>query len=263
MKKIIPLIPFLLVIPLVLAQYNQTSQEIIIPIFGKINAEIPLPILGIILGFIDGAFNPCALSVLFFLVAYLMALGSRKKCLVIGLTYSLMVFIVYFSFMYGILSIITQIGYLETIKMIVGVILILAGIIELKDFFFYGKWFSLEIPKFSKPTIERLIKMATIPSAILLGLFVSIVEIPCAGAFPFFYLTILADKASGIMNTVYLLWYNLFFVIPLVILTFIFYLGLLKVERAEKTRLEKRKYMRLVAGLIMILLGLAMLFKMI
>ena len=261
MKKCLLLLSFLMILPLVLAQ--ETSKEIEIPIIGSISTELPLPVLGALLGFVDGAFNPCALSVLFFLIAYLMALGSKKKCLMIGLTYSLMVFIVYFSFMYGILSIISSIGYLETIKTIVGVVVMIAGFIELKDFFFYGKWISLEIPSIAKPTIERLIKMATIPSAILLGLFVSIVEIPCAGAFPFIYLTILADRASGIMNFVYLLWYNLFFVVPLVILTIIFYLGLLKIEKAEEKRLKTRKYMRLIAGLIMVLLGLGMVFKVI
>jgi cytochrome c biogenesis protein CcdA len=234
-----------------------------VPIIGRINLELPVPLLGMILGFIDGAFNPCALSVLFFLIAYLMALGSKRKCLIIGLTYSMMVFIVYFSFMYGFLNIISMIGYLGLIKSIIGVIVIIAGIIELKDFFFYGRWVSLEIPKSAKPTIEKLVKTATIPSAILLGFFVSLVEIPCAGAFPLIYLAILAEKVSGMMNVVYLLWYNLFFVLPLIGLTLVFYLGLLRVEKAEEKRLKTRRYMRLLAGLVMVTLGIAMLMRVI
>ncbi len=256
--KIIPIILTLLILPSIV--YAETIE---IPIIGEISTELPIALIGAILGFIDGGFNPCALSVLFFLIAYLMALGSRKKSLTIGLTYSLMVFIVYFLFMYGILNVLSIIGYLELVKTVAGVIIILAGIIQIKDFFFYGKGFSLEIPKFAKPTIEKLIKAATVPSAILLGLFVSIVEIPCAGAFPFIYLTILAERVSGMMNIVYLLWYNLFFVAPLIILTFIFYQGIVQVEKAEKTRLKIRKYMRLIAGLIMLTLGLFMVFRVI
>lgn len=257
MKKILTILLSLIILPSVLA------ADIEIPIIGKISSELPIPLIGAILGIIDGGFNPCALSVLFFLVAYLMALGSRKKCLIIGLVYSSMVFIVYFLFMYGVLNVISLIGYLETIKKIAGVIIIIAGIIEIKDFFFYGKWFTLEIPKSAKPTIEKLTKRATIPSAILLGLFVSLVEIPCAGAFPFIYLTILAERALGTMSIIYLLWYCIFFVAPLMLLTTAFYLGLMKVEEAEKKRLKTRKYMRLVAGLIMLALGLAMLFRVI
>ncbi|HID25898.1 MAG TPA: hypothetical protein EYP23_05500 [Thermoplasmata archaeon] len=168
-----------------------------------------------------------------------------------------MVFVVYFSFMYGILKVMDIIGHLEFIKNVVGGIIIVAGILELKDFIAYGKWVSLEIPKAAKPTIERLVKAATIPSAIVLGLFVSLVEIPCAGAFPFVYLTILAERGKG-MFIPYLLLYNVFFVLPLLILTFMFYLGLVRVEKAEKTRLKTRRYMRLMAGLIMVILGVAM-----
>ncbi len=226
--------------------------------------ELPIFLLAIGLGLIDGILNPCALSVLFFLVAYLLAIGTSKKCLKIGIAYSFIVFVVYFLFMYGVLNVISIIGFIEIIKTIVVSVLIVAGLLSLKDFFFYGKWVSLEIPKFAKPKIEKLIKMATLPSAILLALFVSLVEIPCAGAFPFAFTTILAEKGIvGILSTLYLLLYNFFFVLPLILLVLIFYFGLQKVEKAEELRLKTRKYMRLATGLILISLGLAMLFRVI
>ncbi len=256
MKKVFGIVLGLLIIP------SAFAQRLEVPILGSINTNLPLPLIGIVLGLLDGGFNPCALSVLFFLIAYLMGLGSRRKCLIMGLIYSIMIFFVYFSFMYGLLKVISIIGYLEVIKNIVGIILIILGIIEMKDFFFYGRWVSLEIPKFAKPTIEKLVKAATIPSALLLGFFVSLVEIPCAGAFPFVYTTLLASRnIQGIENILYLVWYNIFFVLPLVTLTLMFYFGLAKVEEAEKRRMELRKYMRLVAGLIMVLLGIAMLMR--
>jgi cytochrome c biogenesis protein CcdA len=256
-KSFISILFLFILIPIVNAQ-----STIKLPIFGEISAELPIPLLGAILGLIDGGFNPCALSVLFFLIAYLMALGSRKKCLLIGLTYSFMIFVVYFLFMYGVLNVISIIGYLEVIKTVVGVLIIIAGILEIKDFFWYGKFASLEIPKFAKSPIEKLTKAATIPSAILLGILVSLVEIPCAGAFPLIYLTILA-KTSGVMNVLYLLWYNFFFILPLIVLVVVFYFGLLKVEEAEERRIKLRKYMRLIAGLIMLSLGSAMLLRVI
>lgn len=234
------------------------EKALSVPLLGRITLELPLPVLGAILGLMDGGFNPCALSVFFFLVAYLLSIGSRKKCLSVGIAYSLVVFAVYFSFMYGILKVISIIGFLETIKTVVGVLITIGGFIELKDFLFYGRWISLEIPRSAKPTIERLVKAATIPSAIALGFFVSLVEIPCAGAFPFVYLTILAERSSEIMYIPYIVWYNLFFIFPLVGLTIVFYFGFLEVEKAEEVRLKLRRYMRLVAGIIMILLGVSM-----
>ena len=235
------------------------DQMITVPILGEISLSIPIPLLGMILGFVDGAFNPCALSVVFFLFAYLMSIGSRKKSLIIGVTYALTVFIVYLLFMYGILNVIIFSGYMSTIKLIAGIIIIIAGLIELKDFFFYGKGFSLEIPKFAKSTIEKLIKISTVPSTLLLGIFVSLVEIPCAGVFPFIYITILGGRViSTTLSLVYLLWYNIFFVVPLLVLALVFYFGLVKVEEAEKTRLKTRRYMRLIAGIIMVLFGVWM-----
>jgi glutaredoxin len=237
-----------------------SSQRMIVPFIGEISLSASLIFLGAILGFFDGALNPCALSVIFFLFAYLMSIGSRKRSLIMGTVYSLTVFTVYFLFMYGALNVIVLTGYIDIIKFVAGTVIIIAGLIELKDFFFYGKGISLEIPKSAKPTIEKLIKIGTIPSTLLLGVFVSFVEIPCAGIFPFIYITILGERiASPTVSLFYLLWYSLFFIIPLIVLTFIFYFGLVKVEEAEKKRLKSRKYMRLIAGAIMIFFGLWML----
>jgi cytochrome c biogenesis protein CcdA len=235
----------------------QAQEKIKIP-FGEISRDLPIPLLGIILGLIDGTLNPCALSVLFFLVAYLLAIGKKGKTLQLGLLYAFTVFSVYFLFMYGVLNIIWFIGYIELIKTIVAMIVFVAGIIEIKDFFWYGKGIALKIPKSAKPKIKRLVTVASIPSTILLGILVSFVEIPCAGAFPFVYITILAEKVSGLTNLFYLFLYNFFFVLPLIVLTFVFYFGLLKVEKAEKTRKKTRKYMKLFTGTILILLGIAM-----
>ncbi|MGC8812543.1 MAG: cytochrome c biogenesis CcdA family protein [Candidatus Aenigmatarchaeota archaeon] len=259
MKKI-----FLLLFPL-LSIPTAFAQEFYHPFLGNIS-NLPLILVGILTGLADGIFNPCALSVLFFMVAYILALGSRRKILLIGFSYSIMIFLVYFSFMYLLtqaISITTYyIGYVQLMRYIIGGILTIFGVLEIKDFFFYGKGLSLEIPKFAKPKIEKLVKSATLPSAILLGLLVSLVEIPCAGAFPLLYASfinssLIAGTISWAEMVFYLIWYNIFFVVPLLALTLIFYFGFLKVEEAEKKRIELRKYMRLAAGIILIAFGVA------
>jgi len=227
-----------------------------IPLLGQINLDLPLPVLGVILGLADGIFNPCALSVLFFFIAYIISVGSKKKSLILGTVYCSMIFLVYTFFMYGISFLISIVGYMSLIKTIVGYIIIFAGLIQIKDFFFYGKWISLEIPNFAGPKIERLVSMATIPSAILLGFFVSLVEIPCAGSFPLVYTTVLAERVSGVTTLLYLLWYNLFFVFPLLLLNIVFYFGLMQVEKAEELRKKFRKHMRLISGLMLVILGI-------
>jgi cytochrome c biogenesis protein CcdA len=215
--------------------------------------------LGLTLGIADGMLNPCALAVLLFLTAYLMAIGLKRKCLFIGLIFILTIFAVYSLFMLGLLNIITLLGYLELVRMIIAAMVLIIGSISIKDFFWYGRGFTLEIPKSARAWIETLTYMATYPSAMLLGVLISFVEIPCAGAFPLIYVGILAEKATGILKTVYVLWYNLFFVLPLIILVASFYLGLLRVEKAEKLRIRVRRYMKGIAGLILLVLGFAML----
>ncbi|MEM5832241.1 MAG: GAP family protein [Candidatus Aenigmatarchaeota archaeon] len=255
------------ILPAFLLVSTTYAQELYHPILGDIT-KLPIILIGVIAGLSDGILNPCALSVLFFMVAYMLALGSRKKLLKIGIFYSITIFLVYFFFMYLLLNAISltsyYLGYTWIIRYVLGAIVIAFGIIEVKEFFFFGKGFSLEIPKFAKPKIEKLIKSATIPSAILLGFLVSLVEIPCAGAFPLFYASFLstsifAGNLSWIEAIFYLVWYNIFFVLPLLILTLVFYFGFLKIEEAERKRIKLRKYMRLITGIILIVLGIAFL----
>lgn len=217
----------------------------------------PIALIAIWLGLMDGLFNPCALSVILFLFAYLIGLGAKKRILKAGITYSLVIFIVYFLFTFGILKLFQMLGFVSKLSLLIGIFIIIIGIIQLKDFFFYGKGITLEIPKSAKPTIEKLIKAATLPSIVLLAFFVSLVEIPCAGGFPVAFAEILRkETVSTILRIAYLALYNLFFVLPLVLLTLIFYFGLMKVEKAERLRRKLRKYMRLVSGIVLIGLGI-------
>jgi hypothetical protein len=217
----------------------------------------PIALIAIWLGLMDGLFNPCALSVILFLFAYLIGLGVKKRILKAGIVYSLVIFIVYFLFTFGLLKLFQMLGFVSKLSLLIGIFIIIIGAIQLKDFFFYGKGVALEIPKSAKPTIEKLIKAATLPSVILLAFFVSLVEIPCAGGFPVAFAEILRKETiPTILRIAYLALYNLFFVLPLISLTLIFYFGWLRVEKAEKLRRKLRKYMRLISGIVLIGLGI-------
>ncbi|MBI2587328.1 hypothetical protein HYW29_00755, partial [Candidatus Amesbacteria bacterium] len=77
------------------------------------------------------------------------------------------------------------------------------------------------IPGFIKPSLARLIHAATYPAIFLLGILVGLFEFPCTGG-P--YLTILAllhDQATFTSGTLYLIYYNLIFISPLVLILLI------------------------------------------
>lgn len=236
----------------------EEKQKIKIPLFGReieISSTSSLIGLGVILGLADGI-NPCMFSVLLFLLTYLLAIGSKKKAIKAGLIFALGVFLVYFLFMAGMINLINLFGMIQKIKIIVAVFALIAGLIMIKDFFAYGKWFSLEIPEKVKPTVEKLIKRGTIPSAVLLAFLSSLVELPCTAGIPLVYTTLLAQRGGGYI--IYLLWYNLFFVMPLFLIITGVSLAWMQVDKLEKWRERFRKYMRLFAGLILIFLAISL-----
>lgn len=222
--------------------------------------ELTIPII-ISAALID-SINPCAFAVLIFMLTYLLALGSRKKILIVGFGYITMVFITYFLAGLGLFAAVETIGISVIFYRVAAVIAILAGIVNVKDFFFYGKGFSLEIPKSRKPMIEKYIRRASLPAALILGFLVSMFELPCTGGVYLAILSMLANNMTRMAAIPYLFLYNIIFVVPLfVILTLVAKGG--SAEKMEKWRKEKRKYMKLITGLFMILLGIIMLLELI
>jgi len=239
-------------------QPTEKKQTIQIPIFGhniEVSSNSSLIFLGVVLGLADGI-NPCMFSVLFFLLTYLLAVGSKKRAVNIGLVFSVSVFIIYFLFMVGMINLISLVGFINKIKIVVAVFALIAGLIMIKDFFAYGKGISLSIPKSVKPVIGKLAKKGTIPSAILLAVLSSFVELPCTAGIPLVYTTLLAGKTGNYIP--YLILYNFFFIVPLLIIITAISFAWAKIEKMENWRLNARKYMRLVAGLILLFLSVAL-----
>jgi cytochrome c biogenesis protein CcdA/glutaredoxin len=239
---------------------SEEKKEISIPLFGKeikISSQSSLFLLGVILGLAEGI-NPCMLSVLLFLLTYLLAIGSKERAVKVGLVYVLSVFVVFSLFLLGLLKIMSLIAFISKIKIVIAIFTFIVSLILIKEFFAYGKWISLEIPESTKPWIEKLIKRGTIPSAILLGVLASMVEIPCTVGIPLIYTTILAQK-SKIFHIPYIIWFSFFVIFPLLIIISGVAFAFTQVEKIEKWRLNFRKYMRLVAGLILLFLSIAIL----
>jgi len=180
----------------------------------------------------------------------------------IGLGYIMMVFITYFLAGLGLFAAVETIGISVIFYRVAAVIAIVAGVINVKDFFFYGKGFSLEIPKSRKPMIEKYIHRASLPAALILGLLVSMFELPCTGGVYLAILSMLANNMTRMSAIPYLFLYNIIFVVPLFVILILVVKGG-SAEKMEKWRKKKRKYMKLIAGLFMIGLGIIMLLELI
>ena len=125
----------------------------------------------------------------------------------------------------------------------------LLGLLQLKDVFWYGKGITLRISSRAKPIIEKFMSKGTLVSIIILGVIVSLFELPCTGEIYIGILTLMSIHET--FGLTYLFIYNLIFVLPLVVLTYLVYRGT-STERMQNWTVSNRKYMKLVSGLLLI-----------
>jgi cytochrome c biogenesis protein CcdA len=207
----------------------------------------------------DGIINPCALGVLAFLLIVLSIIGSKKRMIKITSIYILTIFIIYFASGLGLFAIVQSFKITYWVYNLAAIILIIVSLIEIKDYFWYGKGIKLGIPKSKKPLLEAYTRKASIPAAIILGFFVALFELPCTGAFYISILAMLADSMTRASAIPYLLLYNFIFVLPLIIISAIVIFGF-PPEKIQNWSESNKRIFRLITGIIMLIIAGIMLF---
>ncbi|MBI2543254.1 MAG: hypothetical protein HYW24_03650 [Candidatus Aenigmarchaeota archaeon] len=233
--------------------------------FGLLSVDLnQLTLPAIIVGATIDSINPCAIGVLIFLIAYMTKIfKSRKMMLVGGGLYIGTVYITYFLAGIGLLTAIQNVTIAYYFYWLAAFIAFSAGTLEIKDFLWYGKGFSLQLfpggaeritmwTKKLKKLAKKSPKMALL-ATVPIGFGAAAFELPCTGQV---YLAILA-----LMRTVdisqwlpLLLLYNFIFVLPLIIITGLMFLGISS-HKMENWRKKNRRYMRLIVGLFLYGLG--------
>ena len=204
-------------------------------------------------GFLAGI-HPCTIAVLLFFVAFLFTLHrTRAGIFKIGLTYIIGVFLAYFFIGLGLLKAIILFEQPHAFARIAAFAVIILGLVNIKEFFWYGKWISLGIPHASKKYIIGLVHKAPIPAALILGMLVGLCSFGCTAGIYFSILGLLLTKAT--QGFFYLLMYNIMFILPLIIILIIAS-NRNVVEKMEKLEESEKKYVKLIAGIIMIILGI-------
>ncbi|MFH1511585.1 MAG: hypothetical protein ABIF10_07895, partial [Candidatus Woesearchaeota archaeon] len=108
--------------------------------------KIELTLPAVVTAALVDSINPCAFAVMIFLLVYLSGMGARHRIIKVGLTYIAIIFLVYFFSGLGLLQVIQTTGLTRIIYNTAAAIAIVAGLINIKDFFWYGKGISLSIP---------------------------------------------------------------------------------------------------------------------
>lgn len=227
--------------------------------------------LGIIItaALID-SINPCVIGVLIFLIAFMTRVfKSKTRMLLGGLLYTAVVYITYLVLGFGILRIALSVDVATAFYWVAALIAIVAGFLEIKDYFWYGKGFSLQMIPGASERLKRYTAWIEsmevrhpaflILSTAVLGVFVVLVELPCTGA-PYLAVLGLLSKGAYAQAIPLLLLYNFIFILPLILVIGISYFGMAS-ERIEAWRQKNRGMMRLGIGLFLILLGFYMIYS--
>jgi cytochrome c biogenesis protein CcdA/glutaredoxin len=205
------------------------------------------------------AINPCAFAVLIILMTTILASGGGKKALKSGVAFAISIFISYFLMGFGLYRALGLGGVAGIFYKVVGWLAIILGLFNLKDYFWYGKGFLMEVPMGWRPALKGLIRSVTTPlGAFAIGFLVSLFLLPCTSG-P--YIVILGMLAKNVLQTnaiFYLALYNLIFVLPMIIITLAVYKGF-NPAKAEAIRQKRLKTLHLIAGIIMLAMGIVVL----
>ena len=207
------------------------------------------------------AINPCAFAVLILLVATVASSKGKRESLLSGLLFSFSIFISYLMMGFGIYKAVGLFNLPQLFSIAIGVLAILIGLANLKDFFWYGKVFVMEVPFSWRPKMQSLIKGVTSPlGALGVGFLVSIFLLPCTSGPYLVILGLLAQKEDLARTIPLLILYNLIFITPMVIITLGMYFGI-RARRLEEWRQKNIRLLHLIGGAIMLFIGIYLVYS--
>lgn len=227
--------------------------------------DLGLPAFTFVVGLVDG-FNPCAMWVLVFLLSILVNVRSRAKILAIAGTFVVISGLAYFAFMAAWLNVFLLVGYARPLQIALGLMAVLIGLINVKDFVAFKRGLSLSIPEAAKAGIYARVRKivtaeylgAAVAMAVVLAIGVNVVELLCTAGLPVVYTQILTlQQLPAWQNYAYLLLYNLAYMLDdsLMLGAFVITLSHRKVQEREG------RWLKLASGLVILALGVVMLFR--
>lgn len=238
---------------------------ITLPLLGEVRGgETSLLLVTAVIAALD-AFNPCAFFVLLFLLSLLVNTRSRRRMLFIGGVFVFFSGLVYFLFMAAWLNLFLLSGMQGILTLAAGVVAVVMAAINIKDFFFPGVGVSLSIPEEKKPGLfqrMRALLQSSSLAALTLGtvalaLAANSYELLCTSGLPMVYTRILTLEGLPTLDYyLYLLLYNVIYVIPLLLIVLLFTATLGR----RKLRAEEGRLLKLLSGLMMLALGGGLLF---
>jgi len=199
--------------------------------------------------------NPCTIAVIAMLLATILIQSGRKKVVLAGLAFSLTIFVCYMLMGLGIIQAITAAGIAGVFFIIVTILALVISILEFRAYINYKPGFlAIEMPKFLRPHAKGVLsKATTLPLVIVAAIFCSLFLLPCSSG-PYLVVLSLLAKAKTFGHIMYLVVYNFFFILPMLLITMIIGIGVASPEKVQEAKEKHIKNIHLISGLIMFLL---------
>ncbi|HDN80358.1 MAG: hypothetical protein DRI61_01805 [Chloroflexi bacterium] len=209
---------------------NWDREEALNSILNRFRSLGPLTVA--LAGLVDGL-NPCAFATLIFFISYL-ALTGRKgwEVLAVGAAFALGVFFTYLGIGFGFLKALQSIPSLQKLSKVIyaltAVLCFALAAGNISDFVKVRKGnpekMSLRMPIRLRRVVNRIVRQSMqvrylVPISLITGLLISLIEFTCTGQvyLPTIIFMMGVPEMRG-KATLYLMEYNLLFILPLVLI---------------------------------------------
>jgi len=212
--------------------------------------------------------NPCAIAVLAMILMSILIQNPDKKKKVLhgGLAFIAAVFISYFIYGTIIIQLFTTLSiFLKSSSIYIykalAILAMLFGALNIKDALYYKKGsLGTEMPLFMRPKVKRITNTITSTrGSFITGFLVTLFLLPCTIG-PYVVVSGLLSELGFLAALPWLIYYNFIFIIPMLIIIGLVYLGFAKVDEVSGWKEQNIKKLHLVAGILLFLVGLAILF---
>lgn len=207
--------------------------------------------------------NPCTIAVMAMLLGVILTMHGKKKVMLAALTFIAVIFVSYYLMGLGLLRTITNAELTNIFFSFVTVAALVLAVLEIKAYFQYEPGFlSVEIPMFLRPYMKKVLANATsIPGVAFAALICSLFLLPCSSG-PYLMVLGMLAKSVTLKGLLYLFVYNLVFVLPMVVIALMIYMGKATVDDISEFKELHIRKLHLITGLIFLALFLLLLNQM-
>ncbi len=217
--------------------------------------------LGVLVGaaLVDSV-NPCTLAVMVMLLGVILMADGRGRMLLSGIAFFVTIFFAYMLMGLGILTAVADPGLTNIFFIVVTIGALVLAAMEINAYFRYRPgFFAVEMPMFVRPHVQKVMDGATsLPGVVVAALLCSLFLLPCSSG-PYLLVLAMISKAVTLNAMLYLVLYNLVFILPMAIITVAIYFGYTTVEKMGDFREKYIKQIHLFSGVILFVLFLFML----